>query len=140
MKFIPYYLGRETCGSINISQIARIWVSKEKNRCVVRCELLGEHSRDGDSYMLSLWSECLHETEIEYMRIMDILNGEAVVDTLRTVMEYIDGADVEECADIISEIRTCHDNICVWNSKTKSLDSVVSISINQGSVQLNVEE
>jgi hypothetical protein len=58
---------------------------------------------------------------------------------LVAVYEFIEKATVEEVAGIIAEIRTCHDNILVFNQKHKSLDKVESVTINGEYVQLNLE-
>ena len=47
---------------------------------------------------------------------------------LVAVYEFIEKATVEEVAGIIAEIRTCHDNILVFNQKHKSLDKVESVA------------
>lgn len=76
-------------------------------------------------------------------RIKQLFTADEIRDPRRhqliQIFKFIGDADVDECARIIEEIRCCHNNICVWNRVTKSLRSVDSISINEGSVQLNVE-
>jgi hypothetical protein len=59
---------------------------------------------------------------------------------MKAIYSFIDGATVDEVASIISEIRVCHDNILVFNEKHKSLDKVVSVSINSDYIQLNLEK
>jgi hypothetical protein len=59
---------------------------------------------------------------------------------LVAVYQFIEQATVEEIAGIIAEIRTCHDNILVFNQKHKSLDKVESVAIKGGFIQLNLEE
>jgi len=58
---------------------------------------------------------------------------------IKAVYRFIDGASVEELASIIAEIRTCHDNVLVFNQKRKSLDRVESVCINRDAIQLNLE-
>ena len=47
--------------------------------------------------------------------------------------------DIEMAANIINEVLMFHPIVC-WNSETKSLDGVESVRINEGSIQLNLEE
>ena len=58
---------------------------------------------------------------------------------LVAVYHFIEQATIEEIAGIIAEIRTCHDNILVFNQKHKSLDKVESVAINGEFIQLNLE-
>ncbi len=59
---------------------------------------------------------------------------------LKAVFRFIDGASIEEVAEIIGEIRCCHDNILVFNKNHKSLDKVESVHINGESIQLNLAQ
>jgi predicted AAA+ superfamily ATPase len=58
---------------------------------------------------------------------------------LIAIFKFISKADVEELARIISEIRVWHDNILVFNQNDESLNKVISISINDDCIQLNLE-
>ena len=58
---------------------------------------------------------------------------------LKAIYEFINQASVEEIAQIILEIRACHDNILVFNENNKSLDKVNSVCINGDCIQLNLE-
>lgn len=72
------------------------------------------------------------------MRLDEMIDNHRAQE-LKAVYRFIDGATVEEVASIIAEIRTCHDNILVFNQKHKSLDKVESVSINGECIQLNLK-
>ncbi len=61
------------------------------------------------------------------------------LDEFRAVCEWIEKANTKELFLIVEEIRCCHDNLMVWNEKTKSLDKVESLTINDEYIQLNLE-
>lgn len=58
---------------------------------------------------------------------------------LKAVFRFIDTASVDEVAQIVAEIRVCHDNILAFNAENKSLRKVESVSVNGDCVQLNLE-
>ena len=59
---------------------------------------------------------------------------------LKAIFRFIDSADFEELAQIIEEVRCCHDNLIAWDEETKRLMKVESVSINGMDIQLNVEK
>jgi hypothetical protein len=59
---------------------------------------------------------------------------------LIAIYKFILKANIDEVAQIISEIRVCHDNILVFNEKHKSVNKVKSVHINGECIQLNLEE
>jgi len=59
---------------------------------------------------------------------------------LLDIYKFIDDCnDVTILANIIEEIRCCKDNILAWNSDTKLLSKIESVSINGDCIQLNIE-
>lgn len=55
------------------------------------------------------------------------------------IADFIAGASLEECICLMEGIQE-RDILCVFNAKTKSLDSVTSVCVNGRNIQLNVEE
>lgn len=62
------------------------------------------------------------------------------IEQLKAIMRFIDKCGPTELALIIEEIRCCHNNIFVFNTKTKSLDKVEQICLNGECIQINVRK
>ncbi len=56
------------------------------------------------------------------------------------VYRIINDANIEELANIVEEIRCCHDNLMTFNQETKLFAKVESVSINGDAIQLNIEK
>lgn len=61
-------------------------------------------------------------------------------DKIKDVLRFIETCGDDELVEIIQEIVDVHDNLTVWNPNHKCLDSVVSVCLNCGGIQLNISE
>jgi len=72
------------------------------------------------------------------MRINELMDNNRR-EEWKAIARWIDTANITELAIMIEEIRCCHDNLLAWNEEHKCLDKVQTISINGGSIQLNLQ-
>lgn len=59
---------------------------------------------------------------------------------LREIYAFIEMSDVMECAKILEEILTIHNNLTVCSEERNFIEKVGSICINGSAIQMNLEE
>lgn len=73
------------------------------------------------------------------MRINDLMDTNRR-EELHAILRWIDGANFEELAKIVEEIRCCHDCLFAFCEDRKFVAKIESICLNGESIQLNIEK
>jgi len=71
---------------------------------------------------------------------MESINSRLRKIQLNDIYIFIEKADVMECAKILEEILTIHNNLTVCSEEKNSIEKVGSICINGNAIQMNLEE
>ncbi len=59
---------------------------------------------------------------------------------LKEIYEFINSANILECAQIIEEILSVHKNLIIFSPKRDGMEKIESICINEEFIQMNLEE